>query len=124
MIPSNFNKIGVEVGTTSDRDHTRLDIAPLDVPIYGWIWKRPQFLKPGAAALEKALFDELGGVTMGDVWRDRGIGLAIPAVEMSRHHAWVFKTPHLANTQHRDDGYLEHARTHAHGASRSDDRRH
>ena len=24
---------------------------------------------------------------------------------MSRHHAWVFKTPHLANTRHRDDGF-------------------
>ena len=68
-------------------------------------WMRPGHLKAGAAALEEALSAELGGTTLGDVWRDRGIALAIPAVEMSRHHAWVFKTPHLANTRHRDDGY-------------------
>ncbi len=68
-------------------------------------WKRPQYLKAGAAALEDALKTELGDTTLGDIWRDRNIALAVPAVEMSRHHAWVFKTPHLANTRHRDDGY-------------------
>ena len=69
------------------------------------LWNRPRYLKAGAAALEEALTAEFGDVTLGSLWRDRKIALAIPAIEMSRHHAWVFKTPHLANTRHRDDGY-------------------
>ena len=68
-------------------------------------WKRSQYLKAGATALEKALKAALGDSTFGHIWRNRNIALAIPAVEMSRHHAWVFKTPHLPNTKHRDDGY-------------------
>ena len=67
--------------------------------------KRPRYLKAGAAALKNALQTELGDITLGDIWRDRQIALAVPAVEMSRYHSWVFKTPHLANTKHRDDGY-------------------
>lgn len=75
-------------------------------PGLAWqIWKRPRYLKAGSTALKKALAGELGELTLGDVWRDRGIALAVPAVEMSRHRAWVFKTPHLSNTRHRDDGY-------------------
>ena len=31
--------------------------------------------------------------------------MAIPAVEMSQHRGWVFKTPHLEGTNHRDDKY-------------------
>ena len=69
------------------------------------IWKRSRYLKAGAMALEKALNAALGDTTLGDVWRDRKIALAIPTIEMTRHHAWVFKTPHLPNTKHRDDGY-------------------
>lgn len=87
------------------------DIFPLKLPMalgldLAWqTLKRPQYLKAGAAALENALRAELGDITLGEVWRDRNIALAVPAVEMSRHHAWVFKTPHLADTRHRDDGY-------------------
>lgn len=66
---------------------------------------RSRYLKAGTAALENALRIELGDATMGSVWKDRRIALAIPAVEMARHHAWVFKTPHLAKTKHRDDHY-------------------
>ena len=69
------------------------------------LWKRPRYLKAGAAALEKALTSEFGNATLGNVWRDRKIALAIPAIEMSLHRAWVFKTPHLTNTRHRDDDY-------------------
>ena len=68
------------------------------------IW-RPRYLKAGSTALKEALVAELGEITLGDVWQRRGIALAVPAVEMSRHRAWVFKTPHLPNTRHRDDGY-------------------
>jgi len=68
-------------------------------------WMRPRYLKAGAIALEDALNATFGDATLGGIWQDRNIALAIPAVELSRHHAWVFKTPHLANTRHRDDDY-------------------
>ena len=69
------------------------------------IWKRPQYLRAGAIALEKALVAEFGETTLGDIWENREIALAIPAVEISHHRSWIFKTPHLPNTRHRDDGY-------------------
>ena len=69
------------------------------------IWKRSQYLKAGAIALEKALVAEFGETTLDEIWENRKIALAIPAVEMSHHRAWVFKTPHLANTRHRDYKY-------------------
>ena len=69
-------------------------------------WKRPPALATGAAVLRKALTNKLGTTTLGEIYAGRGIGLAVPAVEMSQHRAWVFKTPHLTNmTNHRDDGY-------------------
>ncbi len=70
-------------------------------------WKRPQALEDGTKALHDALADKFGKTTLGQIYATRGIGLAIPAVEMSQHRAWVFKTPHLkATTNHRDDNYL------------------
>lgn len=77
----------------------------LGISLLWQLWARPRYLSKGAAALETALETELGHTTLGEIWNDRQIALAIPAVEMSRHHAWVFKTPHLPNTRHRDDGY-------------------
>jgi uncharacterized protein len=56
-------------------------------------------------ALRAALVDKLGTKTLGEVYSERGIALAIPAVEMSQHRGWVFKTPHLKDTNHRDDDY-------------------
>ncbi len=87
------------------------EIFPLKLPEkvgvdLAWqVCKRPRFLKAGAAVLEETLHAELGDITLGDIWRDRQIALAVPAVEMSRYHSWVFKTPHLANSKHRDDSY-------------------
>lgn len=67
---------------------------------------RPASLARGARALQAALTDVLGSSTIGSVFAERAIALAIPAVEMSQHRSWVFKTPHLATTtNHRDDGY-------------------
>lgn len=75
-------------------------------------WRLPCFLlghrsrlRRGARALEKALLHEFRSATIGDVWADRRIALAIPSVNMSHHRSWVFKTPHLAKTKHRDDEY-------------------
>ena len=69
------------------------------------IRQRRRYLKAGAVALENALRDVLDETTLGGIWQDRKIAVAIPVVEMSRHHSWVFKTPHLPATKKRDDGY-------------------
>lgn len=66
---------------------------------------RRNALAEGEAALRQALHDVLGATTVKDIYDQRGIALAIPAVEMSQHHAWVFKTPHFAATNYRDDDY-------------------
>jgi len=67
--------------------------------------RRPTALQRGEAALASALGDVLGDLTLGELYRQRNIALAITAVELSQHRSWVFKTPHLANTNHRDDRY-------------------
>ena len=64
---------------------------------------RSKSLARGAAALERALTCVFQSATLGEIWSQRGIALAVPAVEMASHRAWVFKTPHLGG--HRDDGY-------------------
>ncbi len=69
------------------------------------ILKRPQALAAGTARLRAALVNKLGTNTLGQVYVERGIALAIPAVEMTQHRGWVFKTPHLKGTDHRDDDY-------------------
>lgn len=70
------------------------------------IKKRPSALADGMTALKAALTRRLQTKTLGQIYAERGIGLAISAVEMSQHRAWVFKTPHLKDTtNHRDDDY-------------------
>lgn len=66
---------------------------------------RARHLKAGTSALRKALNDLLGAATVSSIWKERGIAVAIPAVNMASHKAWVFKTPHLSNSRHRDDNY-------------------
>jgi hypothetical protein len=66
-------------------------------------FKRSAALAEGDRALRAALSKVLGATTIRDIYEERGIALCIPAVEMSQHHAWVFKTPHFAGTNHRDD---------------------
>lgn len=66
---------------------------------------RPNALHAGKQALRKALEDQLGEVTIGEIYRDRGIALAITAVEMSQHRSWVFKTPHVPTSKDRDGRY-------------------
>jgi uncharacterized protein len=68
-------------------------------------FSRPTALIQGEAALRTALKAVLGDTTIRDIYDRRGIALAITAVEMSQHHAWVFKTPHFPTTNHRDDPY-------------------
>ncbi len=67
--------------------------------------KRPAALAAGDAELRAALKAVFQDTTIKDIYEERGIALAINAVEMSQHRAWVFKTPHLPMSNHRDDGY-------------------
>lgn len=83
-------------------------LRPLPTGLGGFgvdLWRRPAALAAGTANLREALSKRLGETTLGEIYRKRGIALAIPTVEMSQHRGWVFKTPHLAGTNHRDDGY-------------------
>lgn len=66
---------------------------------------RSSYLKRGDEALRRALATVLEGTTIRQVWEERHIALAVPAVNMSTYRSWVFKTPHDPDTNHRDDNY-------------------
>ena len=68
------------------------------------LFMRRDALARGNQALREALEGILGATTLAEVYKERGIALAVPAVEMSRHRGWVFKTPHSKDTTGRDDG--------------------
>jgi len=68
-------------------------------------WRRPNALAMGTTCLREELIKKFKEKKLGQIYSERGIALAIPAVEMSQHRAWVFKTPHLNGTNHRDDNY-------------------
>lgn len=68
--------------------------------------QRPKALRQGEKALRAALDDCFGKATIGSVYAERKIALAIPAVDMAQHRSWVFKTPHLPTSNHRDDNYM------------------
>jgi hypothetical protein len=69
------------------------------------LFKRAGALKAGTDALRSALRGCFSKTTLAEVYARRKIALAIPAVELSQHRSWVFKTPHLPTSNHRDDRY-------------------
>ena len=81
----------------------KLPSGVLGVP--GDLRRRPAAIRAGALALRAALADILGTTTLADVYHQRGIALAIPAIEMSQHRSWVFKTAHISTSMGRDDHY-------------------
>lgn len=60
-------------------------------------------LRQGDDALRKILTDTLGERTIGSVYQERGIALAVPALDINRHAAVVFKTQHLKRLNGRDN---------------------
>lgn len=60
-------------------------------------------LERGEAALKLALTEVLGNTTLSDVYNGRGISLAVPAIRMNTHKAWVFKKTPASGV--RDDNY-------------------
>jgi hypothetical protein len=53
-------------------------------------------------ALHHGLVEMFGDMTIGQVFKDRGIRLCIPTVDMARHAPLIIKTGHLED-KHRDD---------------------
>lgn len=69
------------------------------------LYKRPAALEAGEEALRQALAEQFGDTTLGEVYKTRRIAIAIPTIDLAHHRSWVFKTPHLPDTNHRDDNY-------------------
>lgn len=57
----------------------------------------------GDRALRQTLTNTLGDRTIGSVYRDRQIALAVPALDLGRHAAVVFKSQHLKRLNGRDN---------------------
>lgn len=89
------------------RRHAR-SIFPLKMPkgllrLIPQMCTRPHHIANGSVALERALEEVFTQCTIREIFDRRGIALAIPTVDMARHHAWIFKTPHLPGR--RDDDF-------------------
>lgn len=64
---------------------------------------RTKLNKIGDEALREVLESKFGDLTFARLFRDRQIGLAVTAVNCSTHRAYVFKTPHDHESNHRDN---------------------
>jgi len=73
--------------------------------MYHFFKTRQGNLKKGNQALQEALDAIFQDTTIRQIWDEREIALAIPAVRMGDYSPHVFKTPHMLNSDFRDDGY-------------------
>lgn len=78
-------------------------IEPSKIKLFARAMKGGSIVKAGDTALREALQEELGEITMLDVYQKRGISLSIPTIAMSTHRSWVFKK--TRNSGVRDDNY-------------------
>lgn len=86
----------------------RIFPVPMPSGILRLLWhmaSRSKFNRRGDAALRDALNEALGDLTLGELYEKRGIAFAVPAVNLTTHRGWVFKTPHNTDTNYRDSGY-------------------
>jgi hypothetical protein len=60
-------------------------------------------LSSGNQALKDALKNAFNDQTVGEIYKDRGIALAIPTLDINRHAAVVFKTQHISRLNGRDN---------------------
>jgi len=67
--------------------------------------KRRKINEQGEKGLESLLKRSFGTTKLIDVYNDRKIALSIPVVDVITHKAWVFKTPHINNSNGRDNNY-------------------
>jgi uncharacterized protein len=74
------------------------------VPGLGWLIRGSGIGNSrGDRALREILTATLGDRTIGSVYNQRKIALAIPSVDLNRHAAVVFKTQHLTRLNGRDN---------------------
>lgn len=66
------------------------------------IFTRPRSLRSGEMSLRAALEEIFKDMTFGQLFDERGIAMAIPAVNMETYQPRVFKTPHNIKTDHSD----------------------
>jgi len=69
------------------------------------LFRRPAYLRQGNEALRRVLTGVFAETTLRQLWDQRQIALAVPAVNMATYRSWVFKTPHDPSSDHRDDPY-------------------
>ncbi len=65
--------------------------------------RRSRINKYGNRQLKIALEEVFGDQSLGRLYEKRKIALVVPAVNMTTHRAWLFKTPHLSDSSGRDN---------------------
>jgi hypothetical protein len=74
------------------------------VPFFGMLVRGSGLAnRRGSASLRSVLEETFGQRTVADVYGQRGIALTIPSLDINRHSAVVFKTPHLKRLNGRDN---------------------
>ena len=98
---------GVEVGKISSLFQTKgRKIFKKRLPsnkISLFLHRRSRINESGNRQLEIALEEVFGDQSLGKLYEKRKIALVVPAVNMTTHKAWLFKTPHLSNSNGRDN---------------------
>lgn len=71
-------------------------------PLWKWVRRNWKTSVNRTDTLREALYPFLNDTTFSEAYKQRGIALAIPAINMASHKSTVFKTPH--NPNNKSDG--------------------